>query len=84
MNQMRDHIAMERRSIQIEKGMAPEDFEQVKPNRIHAVPKQIDNTGTSLRVRPQTPKLNLLNKKKPIPSRPAKLASIQTANISTL
>lgn len=52
MNQMRDHIAMERRSIQIEKGIAPDDFENIKPNRIHAVPKQIDKSGTSLRVRP--------------------------------
>lgn len=91
MNQMRDHIAQERRSMQYEKHMVPQGhhhhhFDQVKANRIHAVPKQIDNSGTSLRVRPQTPKLNLLGqKKKQMPNRlPTKLASIQTANVSTL
>lgn len=39
MNQMKDHIAMERRSIQIEKGMSEEDFDQVKANRTRAVPR---------------------------------------------
>jgi len=61
---MRDHIASERRSFQLEKGFSRDDFAEAKANRVHAVPKQIDKTGTSIRVRPQTPKLNLLNKKK--------------------
>lgn len=39
MNQMRDHIALERRSIQIEKGISGDQFEQARANRHHAVPR---------------------------------------------
>lgn len=40
MNQMKEHLDMERRSIQIEKGMQPGDFnESVKSNRVRAVPR---------------------------------------------
>ena len=49
---MRDHIASERRSFQLEKGFSRDDFAEAKANRVHAVPKQIDKTGTSIRVRP--------------------------------
>lgn len=84
MNQMKEHIAAERRSFQIENGVY-NPFDQVKANRVRAVPRQIDPTGTSMRVRPQTPKLNLLGKhKKPMQKRPAKLASIQAAPIPNL
>jgi len=39
-----------------------------------AVPRQSDQSGTMYRIRPQTPKLNLLTKSKP---QKVKLASLQ-------
>ena len=47
--------------------MTPINFKNIRQLdslQRRVVPHQIDNTGTMFRIRPQTPKLNLLGKKK--------------------
>lgn len=71
--EMKERLSIERMNSQINRTVSnieqPIQIRQsaaygypLKDNRTSAVPTQSDNTGTQFRIRPQTPKINLLNK----------------------
>lgn len=71
--EMKERLSIERMNSQINRTVSnieqPIQIRQsaaygypLKDNRTSAVPTQSDTTGTQFRIRPQTPKINLLNK----------------------
>lgn len=63
---IKDRITVERRSVQM--NQAEEEIDSpplgMSTHYSRQIPRQTDSSGSAYRIRPQTPKINLLNKNK--------------------